>query len=101
PYTTLFRSAFLFEGSLRVSYQITFTDPSDWSTARRGMKWSWRPGVLPVASSTCFGAPQVFPPSFDAWRKTWNPLALSPSMYAQYTVPLFGPPERSTSIDGK
>src|SRR5262252_4506028 len=48
-------------GSLRVSFQDRFTDPSDGSTESHWLNWSF---ATPVGSSfTRSGAPQVLPPA--------------------------------------
>src|SRR5215467_9758546 len=76
-------------GSLRVSFQDRFTEPSDWSTESHWLNWSL---ATPVGSSfTRSGAPQVLPPSVDRDMKMSVPLAGVWSIHEQYRLPRFGP----------
>src|SRR5262250_2437710 len=70
-------------GSLRVSFQDRFTDPSEGSTESHWLNWSL---ATPVGSSfTRCGAFQVLPPSVDRDMKMSVPLAGVWSIHAQYT----------------
>src|SRR5215472_4216326 len=76
-------------GSLRVSFQDRFTEPSDGSTESHWLNWSL---ATPVGSSfTRSGAPQVLPPSVDRDMKMSVPLAGVWSILEQYRLPRFGP----------
>src|SRR5215510_11450511 len=72
-------------GSLRVSFQDRFTEPSDGSTESHWLNWSF---ATPVGSSfTRSGALQVLPPSMDRDRKMSVPLAGVWSIHEQYRLP--------------
>src|SRR5215469_1696114 len=76
-------------GSLRVSFQDRFTEPSDGSTESHWLNWSF---ATPVGSSfTRSGALQVLPPSVERDRKMSVPLAGVWSIHEQYMLPRFGP----------
>src|SRR5215470_7331910 len=76
-------------GSLRVSFQDRFTEPSDGSTESHWLNWSF---ATPVGSSfTRSGALQVLPPSVDRDRKMSAPLAGVWSIHEQYRLPRFEP----------
>src|SRR5215472_7587183 len=76
-------------GSLRVSFQDTFTEPSEGSTASHWLNWSL---ATPAGSSlTRRGALQVAPLSVDLDKKMSVPLEEVSSIHEQYSVPRFGP----------
>src|SRR5215470_7824479 len=76
-------------GSLRVSFQDRFTDPSDGSTESHWLNWSF---ATPVGSSfTRSGALQVLPPSVDREVKMSVPLEGVSSIQEQYRLPRLGP----------
>src|SRR6516164_1661675 len=76
-------------GSLRVSFQDRFTEPSEGSTASHWLNWSL---ATPAGSSfTRSGRLQLTPLSVDRDRKMSVPLEAVSSIHEQYSVPRFGP----------
>src|SRR6516162_9013422 len=75
-------------GSLRVSFQDRFTEPSDGSTASHWLNWSL---ATPAGSSlTRSGALQLTPLSVDREVKMSVPLEGVWSIHEQYRLPRFG-----------
>src|SRR5215470_1239485 len=76
-------------GSFLVSFQDTFTEPSDGSTESHWLNWSF---ATPAGSSfTRSGALQVLPPSVERDTKMSVALAGVWSIHEQYRSPRFGP----------
>src|SRR6266700_190398 len=76
-------------GSLRVSFQDRFTEPSEGSTESHWLNWSL---ATPARSSfTRSGGLQVTPLSVDRDAKMSVPLDEVSSIQEQYSVPRFGP----------
>src|SRR5260370_20918865 len=76
-------------GSLRVSSQDRFTEPSEGSTASHWLNWSL---ATPAGSSfTRTGGLQPTPLSVDLDTKMSVPLDAVSSIHEQYSVPRVGP----------